>query len=61
MIFTLKHASEVIPENKAEPRRQSTQLNMFCDLGHTMYLETSVSTTGILIFCNGTPLSWFFK
>jgi hypothetical protein len=54
-------AGEVIPGNAPEPRGQPIQLNMFCDAAHATCLETRRSTTVIVIFGNGTPLSWYSK
>ena len=37
------------------------QINLFCDASHATDLITRRSTTGIVIFINGTPVSWYSK
>jgi hypothetical protein len=37
------------------------QLNMFCDASHATDLITRRSTTGIIIFAQGTPVLWYSK
>jgi hypothetical protein len=34
---------------------------MFCDAAHATCLSTRRSTTGIIIFINGSPISWYSK
>jgi hypothetical protein len=52
---------EVLPGNMPEPRGNSVQINMFCDAAHATCLSTRRSTTGIIIFINGSPVSWYSK
>jgi hypothetical protein len=46
-----------MPEPKGEP----VQINMFCDAAHATDLVTRRSTTGIIFFINGTPITWYSK
>ena len=34
---------------------------MFCDAAHAVDLLTRCSTTGIVIFINGSPIRWWFS
>ena len=37
------------------------KINMFCDASHATHLITRRSTTGIIIFAQGTPILWYSK
>ncbi len=52
---------EVIPHDMPEPRGEPVQINMFCDAAHATDLITRRSTTGIIFFLNGTPITWYSK
>ena len=44
-----------------EPLGESAQITFFVDADHATDLVTRRSTTGILIFINGTPIKWYSK
>ena len=52
---------EEIPYNAPKPRGLPVQLNMFYDASHATDLITRRSTTGIILFLNGTPIKWYSK
>ena len=54
-------AHEVMPNNAPPPRGKAVQLSMFCDASHATDLITRRSTTGIIIFAQGTPIIWYSK
>ena len=54
-------AVEDIPENAPEPRGKPIQINVYCDADHASNKVTRRSHTGILIFVNMAPISWFSK
>lgn len=54
-------AFEAIPTNAPPPRGHAVQINMFCDASHATDLITRRSTTGIIIFIQGTPILWYSK
>ena len=54
-------AQEAIPSNAPQPRGKAVQINMFCDASHATDLVTRRSTTGIIIFVQGTPILWYSK
>mmetsp|Transcript_12139 Transcript_12139/g.17505 ORF Transcript_12139/g.17505 Transcript_12139/m.17505 type:complete len:474 (-) Transcript_12139:35-1456(-) len=54
-------AQEVIPPNAPTPRGKPVQINLFCDAAHANDYITRRSTTGIIIFLNGAPISWYSK
>ena len=54
-------AHEAIPTNAPPPRGKPVQINMFCDASHATDLITRRSTTGIIIFLQGTPIIWYSK
>jgi hypothetical protein len=54
-------AQEEIPVNAPKPLGNAIQLNIFVDAAHADDLVTRRSTTGIIIFVNGTPLKWYSK
>ena len=53
--------TEAIPPNMPTPYGYPVQINMFCDAAHAVDLLTRCSTTGIVIFINGSPIRWFSK
>jgi len=54
-------AHEVMPTNAPPPRGKAIQISMFCDASHATDLITRRSTTGIIIFAQGTPILWYSK
>ena len=44
-----------------EPLGKLVKITVFCDASHADCLVTRRSTTGILIFVNGTPIRWYSK
>jgi hypothetical protein len=54
-------AMEAIPPNAPEPRGRAIQINMFCDAAHANDHITRLSTTGFIIFLQGTPIFWYSK
>jgi hypothetical protein len=54
-------AMEAIPSNAPEARGKPVQINMFCDAAHANDHVTRRSTTGFIIFLQGTPILWYSK
>lgn len=54
-------AKEPIPPNAPEPRRNPVQINAFVDADHAGDRVTRRSHTGILIYLNCAPISWYSK
>jgi hypothetical protein len=54
-------AREEIPEGIPEPLGRPVQLNVFADAAHADDLVTRRSTSGIIVFVNGTPIRWYSK
>jgi len=54
-------AFEPEPPNAPMARGKAVQLNMFCDPAHANDHVTRRSTTGIVIFIQGTPILWYSK
>jgi hypothetical protein len=52
---------EVLPPGQPEARGNPVQINLFCDAAHATCHLTRRSTTGIIIFINGAPISWYSK
>jgi hypothetical protein len=52
---------ETVPNNAPPSRGKAVQINMFCDACHATDLITRRSTTGIIIFVQGTPILWYSK
>ena len=52
---------EDLPSNAPKPHGKSIKLNIFCDASHATNQVTRRSTTGIIIFLNGTPVKWYSK
>ena len=55
------NAEETIPYDMPEPLGKLVKITVFCDASHADCLVTRQSTTGILIFVNGTPIRWYSK
>jgi hypothetical protein len=54
-------AQEEIPEGMPEPLGQPVRVSVFADAAHADDLVTRRSTTGIIVFINGTPIRWYSK
>ena len=54
-------ANEEIPPGSPEPLGKAVQVNVFADAAHADDFITRRSTTGIIIFVNGTPIQWYSK
>ena len=54
-------AKEELPPNMPKPYGKSVQINLFVDVAHATCLVSRRSTTGIVIFINGTPVKWYSK
>ena len=54
-------ASEDLPDTCPDPLGRPVQLGVFVDAAHADDLVTRRSTTGIIIFVNGTPIKWYSK
>jgi hypothetical protein len=54
-------AKEELPDHAPEPLGRAVQINVFVDAAHADDLITRRSTTGIIIFVNGTPIRWYSK
>jgi hypothetical protein len=52
---------ELIPLDMPEARGRMVEINMFCDAAYATDLITRRSTTGFVIFINGTPIQWYSK
>jgi hypothetical protein len=52
---------EILPLGRPPERGNAVQLNLFCDAAHGTCHVTRRSTTGIVIFINGAPISWYSK
>jgi hypothetical protein len=52
---------EVLPIGRPAPRGNPVQINLFCDAAHGTCHMTRRSTTGIVFFINGAPISWYSK
>jgi hypothetical protein len=56
-----KGAKEALPPNAPVPRGNSVQINAFVDADHAGNKITRRSHTGILIYLNCAPITWFSK
>ena len=52
---------EELPPSMPKPRGRSIQISAFVDAAHAGNLVTRRSHTGILIFLNNAPISWYSK
>jgi hypothetical protein len=52
---------EAIPPNMPKPRGNPVKMTAFVDSDHAGNLATRRSQTGILIFLNKSPITWFSK
>jgi hypothetical protein len=56
-----RDAKEDIPNNTPTPRVKEVTINCFVDANHAGNQVIRSSHTGILIFLNRAPVSWFSK
>jgi hypothetical protein len=56
-----RDVKENIPPNASEPRGNAVQMNVFVDADHAGNRVTRRSQTGILLYLNSAPISWFSK
>ena len=54
-------AKEEIPPNAPKPRGKAVQINCFVDSDHAGDRITRRSHSGILLYLNSAPISWFSK
>ena len=54
-------ATDELPHNMPEPRGNGVDLNVFVDADHARNKVTRRSHTGIIIFCNLSPILWYSK
>jgi hypothetical protein len=54
-------AKEQLPPNAPEPRGKHVQINCFVDSDHAGDRVTRRSHTGIIIYLNTAPISWYSK
>ena len=55
------NTEETIPYDMPESLGKPVQITFFCDASHADCLVIYRSTTGFLIFGNGTPIQWYSK
>ena len=56
-----RDAKEAIPGDMPKPRGNSMSTHCFVDVNHAVNTVTRRSQTGILIFCNKSPIIWLSK
>ena len=54
-------AGELIPHNAPEPLGKEVDINIFVDADHAWNCVTRRSHSGIIIYCNMSPISWYSK
>ena len=54
-------AEEELPPNAPEPRGRAVQINCFVDSDHAGDTTTRRSHTGIIIYVNKAPITWYSK
>ena len=54
-------AEEIIPPNMTDSRVPNMRMSCFVDADHEGNIVTQRSHTGILIYLNNTPISWYIK
>lgn len=54
-------AYEPVPDNVPDPRIPELKISCFVDAYHAGNIMTRISHTGILIYLNNTPISWYSK
>jgi hypothetical protein len=52
---------EVLITGRPMERGNFVQINLFCDAAHDTCYMTRRSTTGIVVFLNGAPISWYSR
>ena len=61
MASLYKDATDEVPPNAPEPRGKAVQINCFVDADHAGDRITRRSHTGILLYVNKAPVSWYSK
>ena len=61
MASLYKDAADEIPPNAPEPRGKAVQINCFVNADHAGDRITRRSHTGILLYVNKAPVSWYSK
>ena len=56
-----RDAHDDVPPNSVPPRGKSIQINVYCDSDHAGDKSTRRSHSGIIIFVNMAPISWFSR
>ena len=56
-----RDAEEDIPSNAPPARGESVQINVYCDSDHAGDRVTRRSHTGIIMFVNMSPISWYSR
>ena len=54
-------AKEEMPPGMPEPKGNEVRISAYFDADHAGCLETRRSTTGMIMFLNGTPVKWYSK
>jgi hypothetical protein len=54
-------AKEEMPPGMPEPKGNPVRISAYFDADHAGCLETRRSTTGMIMFLNGTPVKWYSK
>ena len=61
MKLIYRDAMDEVPNNAPNPRGKPVQCNIYVDADHAGNKVTRKSQTGILVFLNMAPISWFSK
>jgi hypothetical protein len=60
-LFYRDITGDVLPTGRPMERGNPVQITLFCDAAHGTCHMTRRSTTGIVVFINGAPISWYSK
>jgi hypothetical protein len=55
------NAKEDLPPSMPEPRGKQVSITMFCDANHAGDMVTRRSQSGIILYVNGAPITWYSK
>ena len=55
------NAKEDLPPSMPEPRGKQVSITMFCDANHAGDMVTIRSQSGIILYVNGAPITWYSK
>ncbi len=61
LLYGCKGLAEELPNNMPKPGGPSMKMQVFVDAYHAGDLLTRRSTTGFIVFLNGTPIYWSSK